>query len=442
VQSSRNEGWIRGRDDGRIDRRHSKKKLTTGTLAATSIPEAGAAAAKVRGDSPRPPIAEWTGWRGRSRDGRVPFLPASLPANPAIIWRKSLREKGLGGVAATRELVIVSDRELHDRADAFRCLDANTGADRWRVIVPASGHLDFGNSPRATPLIDGELVYLAGAFGQIQCVKRSTGEAVWELDLRAEFMPDAELPWGMCASPLIVEGKLIVNPGAKEASIVALDAKTGRTVWKTPGAAASYGSFLAGKFGGRLQIIGHDAESLGGWDVETGKRIWRLDPGASKEFGVPTPIAVGDRLLVASENGGTRLYAFRKDGGIEPIPLAVNEQLAPDTHTPVVVGNRVFGVWNELFCLDLSKKLAPAWRGEDAVFASYASLIASDDRLLVIGLNGELMLVDALADRFRLLGRSQVFSDDHGVYSHPALVGTRLYIRGSSEIVCIDLGAN
>lgn len=351
-----------------------------------------------------------------------------------------MREKGLGGVAATRDLVIVSDRELHDRADAFRCLDANTGAERWSVVIPAAGHLDFGNSPRATPLIVGDFVYLASAFGQIQCVKRSNGEAVWELDLRAEFMPDAELPWGMCASPLIVDGKLIVNPGAKEASLVALDAKTGQTVWKTPGAASAYGSFLAGGFGGRLQVVGHDAESIGGWDAKTGKRLWRLDLGPSKEFGVPTPIAVGDRLLIASENAGTRLYAFGKDGMIDPRPLAVNEQLAPDTHTPVVVGNRVFGVWNDLHCLDLSKGLASVWRGEDSAFASYASLIASDDRLLVIGLSGELLLVDALSDRFRPLGRAQVFTDDHGVYAHPALVGSRLYMRGSSEIVCLELG--
>jgi outer membrane protein assembly factor BamB len=362
-----------------------------------------------------------------------------LPAKPTILWRKPLRERGLGGIAATPEQVIVSDREINDTTDAFWCLDANSGNELWSVVVPAAGHLDFGNSPRATPLIDGDLVYLASAFGPIRCVKRSDGEAVWELDLYAQFRPEVEPAWGMCASPLIVDGKLIVNPGAKQASLVALDAKTGRVVWKSPGAASAFGSFLAGKFGGRLQVVGHDAESLGGWDVKTGKRLWRIAHSNSKEFGVPTPVAVGERLLVSTELEGTRLYQFAADGIINPRPIAVNEDLAPDSHTPVVVGKRVFGVWNDLFCLDLSHGLKPVWRGEDNSFVAYASLIASNDRLLVVGLNGEVLLLDSKSDRMRILGRMPVFENDRGVYSHPAVVGTRLYIRGSAEIVCVDL---
>jgi outer membrane protein assembly factor BamB len=148
---------------------------------------------------------------------------------------------------------------------------------------------------------------------------------------------------------------------------------------------------------------------------------------------------VGERLLVSTELEGTRLYQFAADGIINPRPIAVNEDLAPDSHTPVVVGKRVFGVWNDLFCLDLSHGLKPVWRGEDNSFVAYASLIASNDRLLVVGLNGEVLLLDSKSDRMRILGRMPVFENDRGVYSHPAVVGTRLYIRGSAEIVCVDL---
>lgn len=383
---------------------------------------------------------DWPGWRGRARDGRVAWLPASLAAKPTILWRASLREPGMGGVAATSDSVFVSDRELNDTADVFRCLNAQDGKERWSVVTPAPGHLDFGNSPRATPLVEGELVYLAGAFGGLQCVKRSNGELVWELDLRAEFNPDAELPWGMCASPLIVDGKLIVNPGAKDASLVALDPKTGAVIWKSPGAPAAYGSFLGGRFGGRLQVVGHDAESLGGWDATTGKRLWRIAPRNPKEFGVPTPIAIGEQLLISSENEGTRLYKFDDQGRIDPRPLAINPDLAPDCHTPVAVGRRVFGVWNDLYCLDLSKGLATAWRGDDSVFATYTSLVASPNRVLAITLDGQALLIDATADRFRIVGRQQLFTDDHGVYSHPALVGNCLYVRGSREMLCVNLG--
>ena len=102
----------------------------------------------------------------------------------------------------------------------------------------------------------------------------------------------------------------------------------------------------------------------------------------------PTPVVIGDKLLVCGENAGSRLYRFGPDGRIDPRAVAVNEDLAPDCHTPVVVGPRIFGVWNDLFCLDLRKGLKTVGRAEGNSFATYASEIASEDRLLVVGLDG------------------------------------------------------
>jgi outer membrane protein assembly factor BamB len=360
---------------------------------------------------------------------------------PAFVWRQELHSKGLGGVAATREYVIVSDRELNDTTDVFRCLRADTGQEAWAYRYPAPGQLDYGNSPRATPVIDGGLVYVHGAFGHVACVKLDTGEPVWELNTHDEFEPAETPKWGTCSTPLLVDGKLIVNPGAKDASLVALDAKTGKVLWKAPGKAAGYGSLIAGTFGGRKQIVGHDADSLGGWDPQTGKRLWRLVPDRPNDFNVPTPIPVGDKLLVATENNGTRLYAFGPDGKIVPKPVAANRQLAPDTHTPVVAAGRVFGVWRRLYCLSLADGLKPVWDSDDKAFAVYGSAVTDGKRVLILTLHGELILFDAAADELAPLGRLKLFDDDKGVYAHPAFVGGRVYIRGSAAVVCLDLPA-
>src|SRR5204863_253768 len=80
-----------------------------------------------------PPLVEWTGWRGPHRDGRVAWLPDRLPAKPKIIWRKPMLSKGLGGVAATKDHVIVSGRELMDSSDAYYCFRADTGKEVWKV---------------------------------------------------------------------------------------------------------------------------------------------------------------------------------------------------------------------------------------------------------------------------------------------------------------------
>lgn len=367
-------------------------------------------------------------------------MPERLAAKPAVVWRHDLSAKSLGGVAATREYVVVSDRELNDTLDVFRCLRADSGREVWAVRYPAVGTLDYGNSPRATPVIRDGLVYLHGAYGNVTCAELATGKVVWDLNTHDEFEPATQPKWGTCSTPLLVGNRLILNPGAKDASLVALDAKTGKVLWKSPGRPAGYGSFIHGRFGGVEQVVGHDAGSLGGWDPETGRRLWRLVPERPGDFNVPTPIAVGDRLFVTTENNGSRLYEFGPGGRIVPKAVAVNRALAPDTHTPVVAAGKVFGVSRRLYCLDLADGLKTRWDAADPAFAVYCSAVTDGRRVLVLSLHGDLVLFDAAAADLDGASRTKVFEGDRGVYSHPAFVGDRAYVRGSSSVVCVDLG--
>jgi len=384
-------------------------------------------------------IQEWTAWRGPKADGRVLWLPDTLPAKPKIVWEKRLTAKTLGGVAATRDFVLFSDRELNDTVDFFYCVDAATGKDLWSHTYPAPGMLDYGNAPRATPLIHGDLVFLASAFGHLFCLEMKTGKVVWEKELRDEFKATDERKWGMCSNPLLVDGKLIVNPGGKDASLVALDPKTGKVLWKTPGRPASYGNFIVGTFGGKRQIVGYDLDTLGGWDIATGKRLWELTPQRRGDFNVPTPIQVGEQLFVTTENNGARLYQFKANGTIDPESIAATRQLGPDTHTPVVVGSRVFGIHQRFHCLDLKNGLKPIWTSDDRAFDNYGSIIATEDRLLVVTLEGEVLLLDARSDKLSEKGRWRMFPEEQAGYAHPAMVGTKLYLRGNMSIVCVEL---
>jgi outer membrane protein assembly factor BamB len=368
----------------------------------------------------------------------VAWLPDRLPTKATPVWAVDTTSRGLGGVAATTEFVLFSDRGLNDTIDEWKCVSAADGKEVWTHGYPCQGNLDYGNSPRATPLVVGDHVYLFGAFGHLSCLKLTDGEVVWEVNLRDEFEATGEPKWGACSSPLIADGKLIVNPGAKEASLAALDPKTGKVVWKTPGKAAGYGSLIAGPFGRVLQIVGHDADTLGGWDVATGKRLWTVKPDAPNDFNVPTPIAVGGQLLVTTENNGTRLFQFKADGVIDPKPVAVNKKLAPDTHTPVAVGDRVFGVWRRLYCLNTKDGLKANWDADDQAFTRYAAAVATDMRVLVMSLEADFVLLEATADGFQEVNRLKVLPTERGLYSHPAFVGTRVYVRGSSSLVCFD----
>jgi ABC-type phosphate/phosphonate transport system substrate-binding protein/outer membrane protein assembly factor BamB len=381
---------------------------------------------------------DWPDWRGAKRDGLAAALPKKLTAEPKVLWRRPAFSQSLAGLAATSEIVLLAERDPLDQRDVFRCLRAADGETRWTFDYAAEGRMDYGHSPRATPVIQNDHVFLLGAFGQLHCVSRDDGKVVWRRHLVADL--GGRLPgWGYCSTPLIVDDLLIINPGGKRASLVALNRQNGDVVWKTSGNEAAFGSFIVGEFGGRRQIIGYDAISLGGWDCLSGKRLWTLTPSKSGDFNVPTPIALEGRLLVATENNGARLYGFRKTGVIEPTPLAVNDQLSPETCSPVVANQRVFGTGSSLVCLNLAKGLSTAWSSEGDEFGTHASLIATEQRLLVLTFNGELLLLDTTKPELEVISRLRVAPQDSEIYAHPALAGGRLYLRDATSVLCLAL---
>ena len=152
-------------------------------------------------------------------------------------------------MAATKEYVVVSSRDFTDKLDFFRCFDAKTGEPKWTVLYPAMGALDYGNSPRATPLIRKGLVFTLGAFGHLQCLDLKTGAVRWRKDILFEYGVERKLVRGTTASPLIVDDKLIVNPGGPESSLIALDPQTSELVWKSPGGPFAFASFDLLEFG-------------------------------------------------------------------------------------------------------------------------------------------------------------------------------------------------
>ncbi len=350
---------------------------------------------------------------------------------------------GMSGLSVHSGRVVVADKSLDETHDVFRCLDADTGREIWKITYPAEGEMDFTSSPRANPVICDRLVYLLGAFGDLRCVQLEKGETVWMSHLVHDF--DAERPaWGYCSTPLVVDDKLIVNPGARDAVVVALDRKTGAVLWRTAGSSPGYAGFVLGTLGGVRQIVSYDAVSLGGWDPDTGKRLWRLVPDLDGDFNVPTPIITEGRLLVTTENNGTRLYGFDSDGRIRPKPLALNEDLAPDTSTPVILDGLVFGNHGALVCLDLEDELKTLWEAyDDDGLTQYCSFIAGNGYVLVSAQTGDLFLVRADRQRYDCVGRFSLFDDvpdiDRDVWSHPALVGNRLYIRNLLAVYCFLL---
>lgn len=392
-----------------------------------------------------PPQAGWTDWRGAGRLGFSPDVPTSLPAQLRVVWRRPCLSQGVGGVSATATRIVYSDKSADHLRDIWVCLDAATGKPVWRLEHPAPGKMDYTNSPRAAPVLAGGVAYLLGAFGDLHAVRIETGKRLWRVSLRA--ISGAATPtWGFCGAPLLVDGLVIAQAGGPTASLVALKAETGALVWKNPGDAPGYGNLVVATLGGRRQIVGHDKASLGGWDIRTGRRLWRLVPPETGDFNVPTPLPLGGRLVVATENNGTRLYGFAADGTIMPTPEALCAEARPGTASPVACAGCVWVSTDMgLFCLDSEQGLRVVWRGEEPPLQEHASLIAGPSTVLATFLGGRMALLPGRPEpgaKPRLLqGLAPTDPNaDVAVWSHPALVGNRLYVRNNLEIVCFSVG--
>ena len=301
----------------------------------------------------------WPQWRGPASDGRVSRLPARL-SSLRVRWRAPLAGEGPAGITAADGRVAVADHG--EGRDIYRLVDLVSGRECWRCERDNHLDLDYGSAPRAAPLLAGDSLFVLGAGGDLPCLRLADGEPRWRRNLLTDF-GKAELPtWGYCSSPLLVDGKLVVNPGAVGASLVALTPSDGSLSWAAEGAAANYASLIGGRFGETLQVIGYDQKGLCGWACDSGRLLWRVETGLGKGYVVPTPVSWENHLIVAHERG-TELYAFEHGGSIVAKPLASTRQLAPSLGTPTVAGRWLLGHDRRgVVAVSLEDRLASCWR--------------------------------------------------------------------------------
>jgi outer membrane protein assembly factor BamB len=407
--------------------------------------------------SPREREQQRSGWqdfRGPGRKGLVPRLPETLDL-PRTAWTASLQDRGLGGVTATERWVLATDRDRAAGRDLLKFFDANTGrlALRVQLVRPPAEKpdpkLDYGESIRSSPVIHGNRAYVLDAYGVLfSCPLPQTDAPTREIavqGIRTQSMVEKFKlsTWGVASTPLLVDDLLVVNVCGTKTSLLALRPDAMQLLWKGPGYGTGYASCIAGTFGGRRQILGYQSASFSGWDVETGSLLWTVRPAVDGDYNVPSPIVVDQhRVLLATENNGTRLYTFDDRGILQPDPTAVNEDVTPDTVTPVAAAGFVYCTSGDtLFRLDLNDGLKTDWTSRDEAFVGHATLLADVDgqRLLVVTYSGELFLFDVSAAVPQLKSRRRPFglAVDEEIYSHPALVDNRLYLRGTNALMCV-----
>jgi outer membrane protein assembly factor BamB len=381
--------------------------------------------------------ASWSQWRGPDRTGvsAEKNLAAGWgESGPAELWRKPLGQ-GFSGIVVDAGRLYT---QFASGTDAFvACLSARDGSEIWRVRTGSNFKNSYGNGPRATPTLDGGVVYAMSSSGDLFAVRASDGEVVWKLDLRERY--GAKPPrWGLSGSPLVEGDLLIVNPGGADGrSILALDKKTGELRWSVRDDKAGYAAPVAMTLAGVRQVLVFVGDKVVSLDPADGRTLWEL--GWKTDWGVnaSTPILLkGDRVFLSTgyDRGAVMLKVSKSDQNVVAEELWRNREMRNKFSSSVLYEGMLYGFDEAtLKCVD-PEDGTTHW-GERGL--GHGSLFAVDGKLIVLSDKGKLVMATATSEKYEELAAAEVFETK--TWTVPTLAGGRLYLRDEKEIVAFDV---
>lgn len=352
-----------------------------------------------------------------------------------------------------------SANDMTPHAFKLLCLDKKTGVIRWERTAKA-GVPQFKRHTKAThcnstPATDGRRVIAMFGSEGLYCYDYDGG-LVWSKDLGAlDVGPhDAkELQWGFASSPIVADGKVIVQCDVKtDPFLAAFDLADGRELWRsTRDDLPTWCTPTALKTPAGWQVLVNGCKHLGAYDLADGKPIWWLAGGGG--IPVPAPVVFEDRIYLTSNHRPIRaedpqkpIFVVRTNarGDLKLPPAGESsmeiawwkEQRGNYMQTPLIyrgvayfcADNGMLGAFDaatgeELFRERLSKSGT----------GFTASGVAGDGKLYFTGEEGDVFVLEA-GRTLKIIGQRQMHDT---CMATPAISEGRLYFRTRSAVVCI-----
>ena len=404
----------------------------------------GLALARVRG-------SDWPQWRGPNRNGlstETGLLKAWPKDGPKLVWQ--IKDAGSGystpAVVGERIYLLGNDSLTNEFAEA---LDAKTGQRLWATRLGNVGNpRQQPNFPaaRSTPTVESDALYALGSDGDLACLETGTGKVRWLKSLRADFGGKPG-DWAYSESPLVDGDVLVCTPGGSEATLVALNKKTGAVLWKAAvpgGDNAAFASAIIVEAGGLREYVQFLQKGVVGVAAQTGKFLWRYDKTVSRyNANIPTPVAQNDSIYSGGAGTGGGLVKLKvTNGTVEPEPAWFSPKLPTAIGGTVKVGEYLFGTTAEaLLCVDFATGTV---KWQDRALGA-ASICCAEGNLYLHGENGEVGLVAATGEGYHERGRfTPPDAPKHSnpmekAWAYPVVANGRLYVRDHGLLWCYDV---
>jgi outer membrane protein assembly factor BamB len=372
---------------------------------------------------------------------------------PKLLWQANDIGDGYSTpvVVGTR-IYLMSNRGMEN--EFVQALSTQDGKPLWMTRVGNVGNPNQ-NPPyakaRSTPTVDGDFVYALGSDGDLACLEASSGKIRWQKSIRREFNGRPG-EWAYAESPLVDGDVVVVTPGGAEATMVALNKKTGALVWKSAvpgGDPAGYASAIAVRGGGRKQYVQLLSKGLVGVDAKTGQFLWRHKEAAKGPAQYFTPVARDEYVYCGALGVGGTLVRLKPEGnGVAAEQVYFTRGLPNGIGGAVLVGDHIYGTeaGGKLIAAELvTGKIK--WQADSL---GWSSIAYADGLLYLHGVNGDFALVEATAEGYRERGRftppnqpkhKQVGQYPEMAFCYPVIANGRLYIRDLGALWAYDIRA-
>lgn len=407
---------------------------------------------QTKPEPPKSAVLDWPQWRGADQSGISPdsgLLKEWPEGGPKKLWTFEDAGMGYSGFSVVGGRLYTLGT-LDEDLTAI-CLNADTGEQIWSSKVGADDQKGYsagwGHGPRSTPTIDGDRVYALGPKGTLACLSASDGDVIWSRDVQADFEGQAG-GWGYSESPVIDGDKLLVAPGGGPAAIVALDKADGEPIWKSeiPGAGkAEYATIVIAEIHGKRQYIKLFQQLLVGVDAGNGNLLWKSDWPRGRTAVIPTPIVEGNRVYITSGYGaGSKLVDIAQDWTTTDV--WDNTEMKNHHGGVIKVGGHVYGFSDGPGLAAQSWETGElVWNEKDRSLGKGAVAVADGMLYCLNEGDGVLTLVRVTPEMFEAKGsftlepQSPNRNPQGKVWTHPVVIGGKLYLRDQEFISCYDV---
>jgi len=381
---------------------------------------------------------DWPQWRGPNRDSvstETGLLKKWPEGGPRLLWMA----RGCGSGYST---VSIADGLIYTTGDignecfvvAFD-LDGNL---KWKTPSGKTWTKEYPGA-RSIPTVHGGMVYALNGHGRLIGLDAGTGKSIWSRNVVSDFGGKV-IRWGLAESVLIDGNNVICTPGGKDACMVALDKRTGKTVWTSKGASymAGHASPIICEFGGVRQIVNLTRNGLVAVIARTGEFLWHYGPRSS-DWHVLTPIYSDGGVFFVGPYGIATKITLAAQGNKIAASRAWEVRMQNHHGALVLVNGYLYGHDKDGWCcLDFET-------GKRMWFAKgigKGSLTCAQGMLYCLNERGTVALVRASPKGYDSVSQFQIPAGGSGpTWAHPVVCEGHLYVRHADYLYAFDIKA-